>query len=132
MKDRSQLDPVRLTILERIERTEGITLASVSRAIPRGHAYLHQFIWRGVPRVLPEAVRRGVACALEIDESEIGGPPKVETPPESPADTAQIAEMDARGGAGGPGALISEQLTPVEGGDATISVDGVIGFWAFP
>lgn len=46
-------------------------LAKVSRAIGKNHAYLQQFIRRGVPRTLPEAVRYALAEFLGVHHTEL-------------------------------------------------------------
>lgn len=63
-------DPVRRRILALVleHRT---SLAAVSRSIGRNHAYLHQFVYRGIPRRLPELVRRAVAAQFAIAEAEL-------------------------------------------------------------
>ena len=55
-----QLDPVRLKLLKLVKerRTD---LKNVSLAIGRNAAYLHQFVQRGTPKVLPEDVRAALA-----------------------------------------------------------------------
>ncbi|NBC33900.1 MAG: hypothetical protein GVY13_14595 [Alphaproteobacteria bacterium] len=70
---REDLDPVRNLILRLVIRHE-TTLAAVSRAIGRNHAYLHQFINRKTPRRLPEDVRHALAAHLGIDERSLADP----------------------------------------------------------
>lgn len=50
----------------------GISLKTLSEAAGKNHAYLQQFVKRGVPVKLPEEVRRAVAQMLDIDEAAIG------------------------------------------------------------
>jgi len=64
------MDAVRKLILERAADT-GTNLAELSRRIGRNHAYLQQFINRGVPLELPEKVRRLLAPALGVDENSL-------------------------------------------------------------
>ena len=54
------MDAVRQLIAEIIEK-RGLDLANVSRAIGMNHAYLHQFINRGVPMKLTERPRERLA-----------------------------------------------------------------------
>jgi phage repressor protein C with HTH and peptisase S24 domain len=61
------MDAVRKLILERTEE-RGTNLAELSRKIGKNHAYLQQFIKRGVPIDLPEKVRPALANALEVPE----------------------------------------------------------------
>ncbi len=67
---RSPSDPVRRRLLALVfeHRT---SLAAVSRGIGRNHAYLHQFVYRGIPRRLPELIRQALAEHFHIDESEL-------------------------------------------------------------
>lgn len=48
-------------------------LAEVSRKIGKNHAYLQQFIKRGVPRKLPEDIRAMLAAELKIEENLLKG-----------------------------------------------------------
>lgn len=67
------LDPVRDLILKCVQR-QGTTLAAVSRAVGRNHAYFHQFINRKTPRRLPEDVRHALAECLGVDEQSLADP----------------------------------------------------------
>lgn len=73
MNARAPSDPVRRRILALVleHRT---SLAAVSRQVGKNHAYLHQFIYRGIPRRLPELVRRAMAAHFAIAESELLAP----------------------------------------------------------
>ena len=64
------LDPIRLRLVERIQE-RGTDLKNASLAIGRNAAYLHQFVMRGTPKVLPEDLRIALAELLEIDEQEL-------------------------------------------------------------
>lgn len=46
-----------------------VSLAAVSRAIGKNHAYLQQYLERGIPKRLPEDVRAELARYLGISES---------------------------------------------------------------
>tara|TARA_R100001086_G_C11752077_1_gene235656 strand:+ start:26 stop:559 length:534 start_codon:yes stop_codon:yes gene_type:complete len=48
-----------------------LDLKNVSLAIGRNHAYLHQFINRGIPRKLPEEAREKLAIILGIHPDEL-------------------------------------------------------------
>jgi phage repressor protein C with HTH and peptisase S24 domain len=65
-----QKDPVRKRLLELIDEHD-TNLKVVSLAIGRNHAYLHQFIHKGVPRKLPEEVRQALARHFGIEEVEL-------------------------------------------------------------
>ena len=64
------LDPVRLKVLKLIERNE-TDLKNASLAIGRNAAYLHQFVYRGTPKVLSEDDRAALARFLGCDEAEL-------------------------------------------------------------
>lgn len=72
-KDWEHLEEVRRLIVEFV-REHNTTLASVSRAIGRNHAYLHQFVHRRTPMRLPEVVRHAIAKHLNIDERLLADP----------------------------------------------------------
>ncbi|CAA6603861.1 putative repressor protein CI [Rhodospirillaceae bacterium LM-1] len=64
------LDPVRIRLLQLIQ--DGDTdLKHASLAVGRNAAYLHQFIFRGTPKVLPEDLRSALAAFLHVDENEL-------------------------------------------------------------
>jgi phage repressor protein C with HTH and peptisase S24 domain len=65
------LDPVRTRVLKLIENRKDTDLKHASLALGRNAAYLHQFIFRGTPKVLPEDLREGLAKYLGIEESEL-------------------------------------------------------------
>lgn len=48
-----------------------LTMAEVSRAVGRNHAYMQQFMKRGVPAKLPEDVREKVAAVLKVPERDL-------------------------------------------------------------
>lgn len=64
------LDPVRLKVLKLIEKNE-TDLKNASLAIGRNAAYLHQFVYRGTPKVLSEDDRAALAQHLGCDEDEL-------------------------------------------------------------
>ena len=69
----SKTDVVRRRIQALLKR-DAVTLAEVSRAIGRNHAYLQQFMRRGTPKTLPEEVRIALARYLDVDELELRPP----------------------------------------------------------
>jgi SOS-response transcriptional repressor LexA len=76
-------DPVRDLIRNEAER-RGESLSSLSKKIGKNHAYLQQFLERGVPKSLPEDVRPDLAILLGVEESRLrngtgnkGNKPKV-------------------------------------------------------
>lgn len=64
------LDAVRQRIVDRAAEKK-TTLAELSKAIGKNHAYMQQFVKRGIPRELPERVRRALAEQLEIPEGDL-------------------------------------------------------------
>ena len=76
------MDAVRKLILDRAA-DKGTNLAELSRRIGKNHAYLQQFIKRGIPAELPEKIRRLLAPALEVAEHSLIPP---ESRPQSSVD----------------------------------------------
>jgi len=113
------LDPVRTRVLKLVQE-RGTDLKHLSLGLGRNAAYLHQFIWRGTPKVLPEDVREQLAKRLDVDEAKlrhreapqrkprskrITDGESVEAPtPHVPNGFVGIAEIDVRASAG-PGAI---------------------------
>ena len=64
------LDPIRRRVLELIERT-GTDLKKASLAAGKNAAYVHQFIYRGTPKILPEDVRESLAKHLGVDSRDL-------------------------------------------------------------
>lgn len=114
-------DPIRLRVLELLEAKD-TDLKNASLAIGKNAAYLHQFVHRGSPKVLPEEVREALAAHLGVDDSELRHP---EVPPRQPRTVAAgprdhdasarrgrqvtegfsaVTEIDVRASAG-PGAI---------------------------
>jgi len=47
------------------------SLKQLSLCLGRNHAYLHQYVYRGSPRTLPEQVRYRLARLLRVDEARL-------------------------------------------------------------
>ncbi|MEE8295619.1 MAG: S24 family peptidase [Sphingomonadales bacterium] len=62
----------RLDNLIRLSKTDDYS--SVSILIGKNHAYIQQFISRGIPKRLKEEDRRKLACHFSTPEWELGGP----------------------------------------------------------
>jgi hypothetical protein len=66
------IDPVRqlvrATLLER-----QLNMSAVSKKLGKNHAYLHQFLDRGIPAQLPELVREQLAVILQVPEAQLKG-----------------------------------------------------------
>ncbi|MFN7190414.1 MAG: helix-turn-helix transcriptional regulator [Rhodospirillales bacterium] len=115
------VDPIRRRVLARIGERQS-DLKEASLAIGKNAAYIHQFIYRGTPKALPEDVREALARFLEIDEAELRHQnvpprkPRSDTEPEIPDGPRRrrgkplvegfsaVSEIDARASAG-PGAI---------------------------
>ena len=69
------LDRVRELVLELVKR-DGTDLKTVSLAIPRNHAYLHQFITQNKPRALSEEVREALGRKFGVDPDDFRAAPR--------------------------------------------------------
>lgn len=113
-------DPIRRLIRQRIEH-KGLSLKKVSEDLGKNHAYIQQFLDRGVPDKLPESVRVNLARLLGVDETSLGGPLRqrdngaASTPSER--SLVYINEHDVRASAG-HGKLIDQET--------------IVGKWPFP
>jgi phage repressor protein C with HTH and peptisase S24 domain len=76
---------VREIIRQRIQE-QGLSMGDLSKnVLGRNHAYLQQYLERGVPAKLPEDMRLLLAPALGIDEEELREHPRsVPKPPRAP------------------------------------------------
>lgn len=105
------MDKVR-TLIEAIVKERGLDLADLSRGIGRNHAYLQQFLKRGVPRELRERERAKLADLLGVDETLLGA--RTMSSPDSYRDEKsnkirEVAEYDVLASAGGGIALHDEE-----------------------
>ena len=125
-----ELDPVRLQLIRLLE-VKDTNMRAASVAIGMNPAYLHQFIFRGTPKVLPRKIRSLLAKHLGVEEkvlthadsrakahSPSGARGNDESQPRRRHNAVEIHEIDVRASAG-PGA-INEGLE-----DATAT-------WLFP
>ena len=89
------LDQTRLKIMKLIQDS-GSDLKNTSIAIGRNAAYLHQYLYRGTPRVLPEDAREALAAHLGVDDDSLRAPGSDEPKPvEAAADRAgQVPHHD--------------------------------------
>jgi phage repressor protein C with HTH and peptisase S24 domain len=115
------LDPIRLRVLKLIEK-KGADLKNASLAIGKNAAYLHQFAYRGTPKVLPEDTREALAKFLGVHEDQLRhrevpqrkprarDEPEASVPPHRPYGPRRldgfsaVTEIDVRASAG-PGAF---------------------------
>lgn len=63
-------------LLPQLAKAKGTSLKALSEAVGRNHAYLQQFVEKGSPKVLPEAVRYKLAEKLGVDEVMLRAPAK--------------------------------------------------------
>ncbi len=68
--DAEGLAGVRRIIFARA-RERRCTLADLSRAAGKNHSYMHQFLYRHTPAILPEDVRHAVAEMLDLPEAQL-------------------------------------------------------------
>ncbi len=129
-----QLDPVRLRVLKLIkERKPPSDLKNTSLAIGRNAVYMHQFVFRGTPKVLAEDVRAALAGYLGCDEDALrhrliprrkpraarqAPEPRAASGSGPPAGYARVAEIDVRAAAGA--------------GAVHDGLEEVRGTWLFP
>lgn len=102
-------DPVRVFLAAKFEEDTDLDMAAVSRRIGKNHAYIQQFLRRGVPRKLPEGVRRDLATELNVDETILGGPIKAVTNVSKGWPFRDIGEYNALVSAGGGAAMEDEE-----------------------
>ncbi|MCJ8191874.1 S24 family peptidase [Sphingomicrobium aestuariivivum] len=62
--------------LEELCRTQRVDYATLSRLVGRNPAYIQQYLRRGTPRDLAERDRAAIAAFFDVDESELGAPPR--------------------------------------------------------
>ena len=109
------LDPTRLRVMKLIQQRR-TDLKKASLAIGRNAAYLQQYLYRGIPKTLPEDAREALAAFLGVPEESLR-PAKTESavepalpsvvsaapPPALGAPVpgfSQIPELDVRASAG--------------------------------
>ena len=63
------MDSTRAYLKALVETKKGVNLRTLSRQIRKNDAYLHQYIYRGTPKTLPENLRYHLATLLGIHES---------------------------------------------------------------
>jgi phage repressor protein C with HTH and peptisase S24 domain len=63
-------DPVRQRIRSALAERQ-LNMSSVSKKLGKNHAYLHQFLDRGIPAHLPELVREELAVILQVPEAQL-------------------------------------------------------------
>lgn len=104
---KSAMDAVRKRLVNALEN-EGLTLKDASLRIGRNHAYLQQFVERGIPASLKESDRMKLATLLRVPESELGAPNKAGLPRADNSNVSNVPEYQVHVSAGG-GALVVEE-----------------------
>ena len=67
------MDKIR-KLIERKSRENGLSYKELSLKLGRNHAYIQQFVERGIPRKLKEDDRKKLSSFLGVSEEELGGP----------------------------------------------------------
>lgn len=93
-------------VLERLCLERGEDFAGLSRLLGRNHAYIQQFVRRGVPKRLGEAERRKLARYFAVPESVLGGPPE---PSRTKRGLVSVSRHPVTVSAG-PGAIVSGEI----------------------
>lgn len=124
------MDAIR-KLLTRVIEDRGLKLSELSLKLDKNHAYLQQFIKRGIPAKLPEDVRVKLADLLGLDETLLGGPMREPRAQRSdlPIAThaALLPEYDVRAGTSYGGG-IDTQDWEVDGNSGQMAV----AEWSFP
>ncbi|KRA83763.1 helix-turn-helix transcriptional regulator [Altererythrobacter sp. Root672] len=94
--------------LAELARTQGSSLAALSRMLGRNTTYLQQYITKGSPRKLEEEDRRRLAQFFGVGESELGGP-AAEISYERPGNWVDIPRLPLEASAG-PGAVGAAEI----------------------
>lgn len=102
----NRMDAVRKRLVNALQQ-KGISYKDASLRIKRNHAYLQQFVERGIPVSLKETDRAALADLLDIPEHELGGPERG-LPPAANENVVNVPEYRVAVSAGG-GALVTEE-----------------------
>lgn len=126
-----RMDAVRKLLLGLIDE-RGLKLNEVSEKVGKNHAYMQQFIRRGIPAKLPEDVRSKLAELLGVDEALLGAPLRLgqHFTPQAVTDAilASLNEYDVRGG-GSYGGGIDPSGEWQEAGNGS---QAIVAKWALP
>lgn len=95
------LDPTRLRVMKLIQQKR-TDLKKASLAIGRNAAYLQQYLYRGIPKTLPEDAREALAAFLGVPEESLR-PAKTESPVETALPQVVAASPPTAIGGGMPG-----------------------------
>ena len=95
------LDPTRLRVMKLIQQRR-TDLKKASLAIGRNAAYLQQYLYRGIPKTLPEDAREALAAFLGVPEESLR-PAKTESAVETALPQVVAAASVSAMGGGMPG-----------------------------
>lgn len=95
------LDPTRLRVMKLIQQKR-TDLKKASLAIGRNAAYLQQYLYRGIPKTLPEDAREALAAFLGVPEESLR-PAKTESAVEPALPQVVAAASVSAIGGGMPG-----------------------------
>ena len=95
------LDPTRLRVMKLIQQKR-TDLKKASLAIGRNAAYLQQYLYRGIPKTLPEDAREALAAFLGVPEESLR-PAKTESAAEPALPQVVAAASVSAIGGGMPG-----------------------------
>ena len=95
------LDPTRLRVMKLIQQKR-TDLKKASLAIGRNAAYLQQYLYRGIPKTLPEDAREALAAFLGVPEESLR-PAKAESAAEPALPQVVAAASVSAIGGGMPG-----------------------------
>jgi len=95
------LDPTRLRVMKLIQQKR-TDLKKASLAIGRNAAYLQQYLYRGIPKTLPEDAREALAAFLGVPEESLR-PAKTESAMEPALPQVVAAASVSAMGGGMPG-----------------------------
>jgi len=101
------MDTVRKRLVNAIE-DRGLTLKDASLRIGRNHAYLQQFVERGIPARLKEGDRAKLSALLNVPENELGAPERHGQLVAANSNVSNVPEYQVHVSAGG-GALVAEE-----------------------
>ncbi|MBM7048461.1 S24 family peptidase [Rhizobium lusitanum] len=121
------MDKIRRLIASKIDERR-LTYKVVSLEMGRNHAYLQQYIERGIPRELKEADRARLSEILDIPEEELGGMNRPPAEPSAPISDL-IPEIDVVAGMGG-GGLAALEISNHNG--ITFAKEVVRDHWKLP
>lgn len=117
------MDSVRRIIADRI-KDRNLTYKEVSEALGRNHAYVQQFIERGIPTKLKENDRLKLSELLDLEEADIGGIVRKSTP--TTISTGDVPSLDLVAGMGNGGLMV------VEAKSGKVAPEYIQGHWSFP